>query len=159
TLYGLLAGRPPFGGAEHDTWRKKMMAHEQAPVPPIRGLRPEVPEGLAALLEKLLAKKPADRPATPAEGAEALAAVRAGSDLGRLVRDTEETGSYAGPQAAPVVRPPEARRWRGMVLLGLATALVLGVLAWWRPWAASAEGADPGDGGGSPAAAPPLKGS
>jgi hypothetical protein len=158
TLYGLLAGRPPFGGAEYDTWRKKMQAHEQAPVPPIRGLRPEVPDGLAALLERLLAKKPADRPATPAEVAEALAAYSAGSDLGRLVRDAEQTRAHPGPQAAPVVPPPGARGWRGLVLLGLAAALVLGVLAWWRPWAASAEGADAGDGAGSPAVAP-LKGS
>jgi len=40
---------------------------------PVREIRPEVPEGLAAVLDKLLAKDPAQRYQNPAEVYEALA--------------------------------------------------------------------------------------
>src|SRR5262249_36560738 len=40
---------------------------------PIRQLRPAVPEGLAALVERMMAKDPAQRPQTAHEVAEALA--------------------------------------------------------------------------------------
>ena len=51
----------------------KMNAHVHQPVPPIRDVAPDVPEELAAILDRMLAKDPGDRFATPAEVAEALA--------------------------------------------------------------------------------------
>ena len=63
-----------------------MNAHVHQPVPPIRQLVPEVPEGLAAILDRLLAKDPGDRFATPAEVAEALAPWCVGADLPALLR-------------------------------------------------------------------------
>ena len=56
----------------------------KAPVP-IRELRPDVPANLAAVLDRMLAKQPADRFATPAEVARALAPFAAASDLTRLM--------------------------------------------------------------------------
>ncbi len=72
TLYKLLTGRTPFGGAEYDTPVKKMMALATEDPEPIDTLRPEIPAELAAIVHRMLAKDPDDRPATPAEVAEAL---------------------------------------------------------------------------------------
>jgi serine/threonine protein kinase len=72
TLYHLLTGDAPFTGAGYSSMLQKMKAHVEAPVPPIQERRPEVPDGLVVVLDRLLAKDPADRYATPAEVVEAL---------------------------------------------------------------------------------------
>lgn len=69
-LYELLAGQPPFVGA---TPYVVYHRHAVEPVPPLSGHRSGVPEGLRALAEALLEKKPEDRPASAAEVAERLA--------------------------------------------------------------------------------------
>jgi serine/threonine-protein kinase len=70
TLYFLLTGRPPFVKAE--SLIDKLLAHTEEPPPPVREVRPDVPPGLADVLAKMMAKKPADRYATPAQVAAAL---------------------------------------------------------------------------------------
>jgi serine/threonine protein kinase len=85
TLYHLLAGTPPFGGAKHGSWLAKMKAHLETPCPPICQWRPEVPGELVAVLDRMLAKNAADRYAIPAEVAAALQPFTAGSDLARLL--------------------------------------------------------------------------
>jgi hypothetical protein len=130
TLYHLLAGRPPFGDEAHDTWRKKLAAHEQEPVPPVRERCPAVPAGLVAVLDRLLAKRPEDRFATPEEVAGALGPFCAGSDLPRLLGDTPglaaSTVSWSG--AAPT-GPRRRLLRRRVALLAGAAVLVLGVIA------------------------------
>jgi serine/threonine protein kinase len=69
TLYHLLAGRAPFRGR---TTLQKLLWHQMRPPRPVRELRPEVPEGLAAVLDRVMAKDPAQRYQTPAELAQAL---------------------------------------------------------------------------------------
>jgi hypothetical protein len=69
TLYHLLAGQPPFEG----TVAQKLRAQEREQPRPIAQVRPDVPAGLAAVLDRLLAKDPARRYQTPAEVAQALA--------------------------------------------------------------------------------------
>jgi hypothetical protein len=73
TLYFLLAGRPPFDGA---AVLQTLLAHQDTAPPPIRAVRPEVPAAVAAVLDRLLAKNPAARYATPAEAAAAVAGGR-----------------------------------------------------------------------------------
>ncbi|QJW95592.1 protein kinase domain-containing protein [Frigoriglobus tundricola] len=70
TLYFLLTGRPPFQSAS--THLDKLIAHTHAEPPSVHGARKDVPEGLAAVLAKMMAKKPADRYQTAAEVAAAL---------------------------------------------------------------------------------------
>lgn len=70
-LYHLLAGRPPF--IEKNVMAQ-MVKHATTPPQPVRELVPEVPPGVSAAVDKLLMKKPDDRPQTPAEAAELLAA-------------------------------------------------------------------------------------
>ena len=72
TLYKLLTGRAPFEGSQYKGTFDKMTAHVQQPVPPIENLLPQIPRELAAILEKMLAKDPADRYAQPADVIEAL---------------------------------------------------------------------------------------
>jgi tRNA A-37 threonylcarbamoyl transferase component Bud32 len=114
TLYHLLTGRPPFGGPEYSSSARKMKAHAEAPVPPVRGLRPDVPEGLAAVLGRLLAKDPADRYATPAEVSAALAAY-AGETGG---------GQTAAPAPAALPGRPAPRR-RSWLLRGAAIVIAV----------------------------------
>ncbi|HEY7326074.1 MAG TPA: protein kinase [Gemmataceae bacterium] len=71
TLFYLLTGRPPF--AHHSSSFSKLQAHRSEPPPDVRTLRPEVTAELAALVQRLLAKKPEDRLTTAAEVAVALA--------------------------------------------------------------------------------------
>jgi hypothetical protein len=70
TLYHLLTGQVPFPAA---TGMLRVLAHREKPLPSIRAARPDVPAQLAAVLERMLAKRPADRYQTPAEAAAALA--------------------------------------------------------------------------------------
>ncbi len=72
TFYYLLAGQPPYSGAEHSSRTRKMKAHLAAPVPAIRAARPDVPPAVAAVLQRLLAKDPAQRYQTPADVSAAL---------------------------------------------------------------------------------------
>ena len=81
TLYKLLSGHAPFEGPQYKTPAAKMVAHLHDPVPPIRRERSDVPEALAAVLGKMLAKSPAERYAIPAEVAAALASFCVACDL------------------------------------------------------------------------------
>ncbi len=70
TFYFLLAGRPPFG---EGTVAPKLLWHQMKPPEPVRDVRPEAPEGLAAVVAKMMAKDREQRYQTPAEVYEALA--------------------------------------------------------------------------------------
>jgi RND family efflux transporter MFP subunit len=84
TLYKLLSGQGPFSGPAYQGTLEKMHAHVHQPAPPIRQLVPELPEALAAIVDRLLAKDPADRFSIPAEVASALAPWCVGADLPAL---------------------------------------------------------------------------
>jgi len=70
TLYFLLAGHPPF--PDPDLGRKLALKSDADPAP-LTALRPDVPGELAAVVAKLMARRPADRYPTPAAAAAALA--------------------------------------------------------------------------------------
>jgi serine/threonine protein kinase len=99
TLYCLLTGKPPYPAP---TPLLTILAHRDKPVPSLRRARPDVPPGLAHVLERLLAKRPEDRYPTPGEVAVALA-----------------------PFAQPAPLPPKKRqRW----LVAALAALLAGVM-------------------------------
>src|SRR3989449_11510191 len=70
-LYELLAGEPPSTGRPARAVIAKRFAD---PVPAVRRLRPTIPAGVEQALMKALARTPADRYASAAAFAEALAA-------------------------------------------------------------------------------------
>ena len=86
TLYELLAGQAPFARPGYESAFQKMKAHVEAPVPPIREPRPDVPERLAGALERMLAKDREDRFAMPADVVRAVQPFAAGAELAALAR-------------------------------------------------------------------------
>ena len=68
-VYEMLAGSPPFGGA---TAQQVMARHALDPVPPLRTIRPDLPESVARAVHRALAKTPADRFPSAAAFGEAL---------------------------------------------------------------------------------------
>lgn len=72
TFYYLLTSQSPVAGG---TLAEKLLRHQQAEPPPVEQFRKDVPAGLAAVLAKMLAKRPEDRYQTPAEVATALASL------------------------------------------------------------------------------------
>lgn len=70
-FYFMLTGQPPF--AEAKTMAQKLIYHQTQPPRPIRVLRPEVPDGLVAIIDGLMAKDPEHRYQNAAEVIEALA--------------------------------------------------------------------------------------
>jgi serine/threonine-protein kinase len=70
SLFFLLTGQPPFPGG---TLTEKLLRHQLDPPPPLAQVRPDAPPHVAAVIERLLAKRPDDRFQTPAEMVAALA--------------------------------------------------------------------------------------
>jgi serine/threonine protein kinase len=68
-FFFLLSGRPPFDG---ETDAQVLLQHQQQEPPAIEPLRPDVPPAVAAVLRRMLAKRPEQRFAAPAEVAAAL---------------------------------------------------------------------------------------
>jgi eukaryotic-like serine/threonine-protein kinase len=64
TMYFLLTGQAPFPGG---SVTEKMLKHQFNQPTPLLMLRPEVPEAVADIVDKLMAKRPEDRYQTPAE--------------------------------------------------------------------------------------------
>jgi serine/threonine protein kinase len=62
TVYHLVAGRPPFAGSSA---LAVVMAHMREPLEPLAAVRPDLPVGLCAIVDRLLAKDPADRFPSP----------------------------------------------------------------------------------------------
>ncbi|MGH7222288.1 MAG: protein kinase domain-containing protein, partial [Gemmataceae bacterium] len=69
TFYYCLTGKTPFADG---TIAQKLIWHQTRQPKPITQLRPDTPAGVVAIVEKMMAKDPAQRPQTPLEVAEAL---------------------------------------------------------------------------------------
>jgi serine/threonine protein kinase len=148
TFYFMLTGKAPFA---EGSVAQKLMWHQTRQPKPVRLLRPIVPEGVAAILERMMMKDPAARYQTPAELAGALA---------RFVQ-------------TPIPPPPESEMPRlSPAAGGVMYAAVGGTAAtsapgrWPMPPAAAdgaaavatatAQSTDPGPGGRPPARTPPA---
>ncbi len=78
TLFFLLTGRVPFAGG---TATQKLLRHQLEAPPPLTRFRPDLSAELAAVVVRLLAKRPEDRYGTPAELAAALSVLNGGASL------------------------------------------------------------------------------
>ena len=98
TLYKLLAGNAPFSDPEFKPKLKKKLAHIHLQVPPLRSHRPDVPAALAAVVERMLQKDPAQRYGVPKEAAAALAPFAESSDCQQLVAEAlrQTAGALGG---------------------------------------------------------------
>ena len=109
--YELLVGRLPF--ADMETPIRMLMAHAATPVPPPRSLRPELDQGIADWIVRLLEKAPAERFQTAREAWEVLDA-RVGALLGPQWRrdaplpQLEPGADAAWTPVSPPVTPGDA---------------------------------------------------
>jgi tetratricopeptide (TPR) repeat protein/TolB-like protein len=137
-LYELLTGRAPFRG---DTSVDTMHAILHTPVPPLPPLGPAVtPEAasdIQRVLEKCLAKDPADR----YQGMRDVVV-----DLRAARRRLESSGTSAVKSTSVAVTPEGFTRVRGYALAA-AVVLVAGLALWayWRPRPAASASVRSGD--------------
>jgi len=75
-LFEMVSGRPPF---EADTAMAVLMMHVHDPIPDIRDINPDMPLGLAEVIDKSLAKEKEERYQTAGEMAASLKGVLKGS--------------------------------------------------------------------------------
>ncbi|MBS0264553.1 MAG: protein kinase [Planctomycetes bacterium] len=94
TLYFLLTGQYVYQG---DTLVKLILAHRELPIPNLCQARPDVPEWLGRIFERLVAKNPGDRFQSAAEAAAAL----------RL----QSGYTHTGPVHLPAAAAPPASDW------------------------------------------------
>ncbi len=109
TYYALLTGEPPFRGAGEAM--QIMYAHCMRPAPDPRKLQPEIPAGCVAVLERLLAKEPAQRP----------------SNAAALLNDLEsllEVDEGSTVKLAPVRMSRRSARDWGLLAIVLMAAIV-----------------------------------
>lgn len=105
TLCFLLTGRAPFDTAEASgSLVKKMQAHVSWCPPNLRSLAPAVPESLAELFQRLLAKRPEDRVSTAAALAEAMLPWTRGVSATTLRDDGSDS------EGKPPADVPEAKK-------------------------------------------------
>ncbi len=101
TLYHLLSGEPPF--ADSDLRPEK--AHQREPLPRLE--RAEgVPAALADLLNRMMAKRPEDRPQSPLEVARVLTPLAEGHRVAELIERCRQ--AKGKPSMATTHRAP---RW------------------------------------------------
>lgn len=144
TLYALLTGDPPFVEPVHRSMRRLMAAHRRDTAPPVTDRRPEVPPALGVLIERMLAKSPDDRPATPGAVAAELELFATGASPSALLTSAVP-GARALPQTprpgTPAVPPPTTARPRprrrrvfvALVAVVLAVASAAAYFAWPAP--------------------------
>jgi serine/threonine protein kinase len=117
TLYMVLSGEPPFRGENTAVLLQKVLNDRPAPLP---SLVPGIPEGVTALVQRLMAKYPVARFQTGREVVEGITDILVGRFhfAGETRSDDPETGA----------EPVSLLRWAGLCLLGVALGVVCYVL-------------------------------
>jgi WD40 repeat protein len=139
-LYALCTGHSPFRAGSTVAVLKRVC--EDTPRP-IREVNPEIPDWLVAVIDRLLAKNPADRFASANDVADVLAGFLAQLQVhGDLLRTTPAPASASEkPKAGR--RPVSSLLVRlGAISLGVVLLAAAAVLVW-REWWPAAEKKDP----------------
>jgi len=136
TFYYLLAGRPPF---VHSSLFEVLASQMKDQPPPLDKVRPDIHPGLAAIVNRMLAKRPQDRYQTPKEVARALKpwsqssiAPSSGTDTIRLephgiaspYRETPRETPRPGT-ALPTLPSEQRSHSIGWLLVGMGMAIVV----------------------------------
>lgn len=136
TYFTLLTGRPPY---KAETPMQVMFAHCSNPVPDPRVLKPDIPEGCAAIVRRAMAKERFDRYPNVTALLEALAAVQwtlppttplgsqGISNIAELSPTAASLPAGSGSQTAPVVAKRRRPRWPVAVAVA---AIVLASGSW-----------------------------
>lgn len=128
-LYQASTGVLPFRGK--DTIHTLIAVNSHNPPAP-RELNPALPEPLSALVMRLLAKAPANRPASAGEVAQELAAMAEGNTTVRLPPPPRKVLRKGTPSPTPPPQPaPAGRSWLPLVVTLVILLLGLGAAAFW----------------------------
>jgi serine/threonine protein kinase len=114
TFYFCLTGRPPFPEGK---MAQKLIWHQVRQPTPVRQVRSEVPEGMAAVVEKMMAKNPAQRYQTPLEVIEALRPWTAEPIAPPREEEIPRLSPAVGPTVPAGAAPPSPLRGSGPVRL------------------------------------------
>ncbi|MGD0899868.1 MAG: protein kinase [Thermoguttaceae bacterium] len=95
TLHMLLTGRPPYAGKSA---MQQFLAHRGSPIPSLRAVRPDMPDALDAVFQKMLAKRPEDRYQSMDE---VIGALRGALGMGKQPEDKTESGGKTGHEDKP----------------------------------------------------------
>ena len=134
-LFHLLADRPVY---PRGTWLDCLLAHREAALPSLCGVRPDVPAELDKVFQRLIAKRPEDRFGSADELLRALAPViRDESEAAEASEDAES--DLAVVPYVPLIEPPfrarslrTARRvWLAGFVGVLATLTFAAMWFWW----------------------------
>ena len=136
-LYELLTGRTPY---VFSTLPELVVKHREEAIPPVRELRPDVPERLEAAIMHALARSPDYRPESAAALAEELAIASPEPPTRQLPRATATPATEVLPSQAPtqVQRAPrrraprralssDPRLWLALAGIAVAVAIVIGL--------------------------------
>jgi serine/threonine protein kinase len=124
TLYTLINGKPPFGGS----CTQKLVGHTTLKATSLSQIRREVPKGLSAIVDKMMAKDPAERYQMPAEVVEVL---NPWLELDTVPLDVQQTRKFNGKSLSG--RRPGGRKSRLPIIIAAVavSALVFGGLGIW----------------------------
>jgi serine/threonine-protein kinase len=106
TFYYLLTGRPPYPDGSPI---EKILKHQADPPPPLQAVRPDVPDALAEIVARLMAKKPDDRFPSARDLAAALEPLTHYTADDALIvtpRPPRTDGAAGGPPASPSTLAP-----------------------------------------------------
>lgn len=123
TLFQLLTGQVPFTGK---TEYEIIKAHLEKPPPDLKKLNPEVPEALAQIIQKALAKEPTERFPSAVAFLEAIKALKTGA-TGKIPFQSKPSRT-ALPWSRLFSLP---YWWVGLAAL-VALILVLGLIWWYK---------------------------
>ncbi|THV31224.1 Stk1 family PASTA domain-containing Ser/Thr kinase [Glycomyces paridis] len=127
-LYELLTGEVPFDGPDAGAVARR---HVEEDVPSPRDKAPDVPEGLAELVQAAASRRPGSRPVDAGAFLRRLQAIDvrpAPGTTGQVPRPTRAV------QTTMVVEHERTKRsWKALVTLGLIAAVLVAVAAagWW----------------------------
>ena len=130
TLFHVLTGRPPF---PEGTVIQKLLQHQADDPPDVRELNPAIPDALAAIIGKLMAKDRDRRHQSPEQLSRELLAA-----AGTLGLRPEHPEALAWSTA-----PAPSRDWQRHLFWGLpavALASIVAALVWWSPDPAPPDG-------------------
>jgi serine/threonine protein kinase len=126
SLFYLLTSRPPFN---EGTMAQRLVMHQKTPPPDLRRIRPDVPDDLAEICLRLMAKNPDHRYRTAREVAEVFGAWLAARghavdpERGTSLRRPGDSGKAKRAAAARSGGSSKTRRNSGRSLVKQATAL------------------------------------
>jgi predicted Ser/Thr protein kinase len=120
TIYEMLAGDLPFDDDSSEFTKMRMIVEKELPRPD--ELRPQVPDGLSALVMKALEKDPDDR----FQSAEVM------RESFEALGEKHRNGAPSGTSLATAKSSATSFRWRRLLLAGLAVLLAgAGGVYWW----------------------------